>query len=113
MEGSDPSSCIDEVSFKIKETFQWNCDRCRSQTTWTLLSSCIYKSTIIFLPNRSNRFELLLVDVGCIYLILLAREICMFVDKDQSTRRSELFVGACYLLLDIDVAVSVRQRSLS
>jgi len=26
-------------------------------------------------------------------------EIYMFVDKDQYTRRSELFVGACYLLL--------------
>ena len=27
----------------------------------------IYKSTTIFLPNRSNRFELLLVDVGYVY----------------------------------------------
>ena len=56
---------------------------------------CIYKSTIIFLPNRPNRFELLLVHVGCMYPVV---EIYMFVDKDQYTKRSELSVGACYLL---------------
>jgi len=36
----------------------------------------------------------------------------MSVDKDQSTRRSELFVGACYLLDYVDVAVSVRAEDL-
>jgi len=31
-------SCIDEVSFKIKDTFQCARDRSGSRTTWTLLS---------------------------------------------------------------------------
>ena len=35
------------------------------------------------------------VAVGCVYPVV---EIYMFVDKDQYTKRSELSVGACYLV---------------
>jgi len=49
----------------------------------------------MFLPNRSNRFELLLVYVGCLYPMFVEIYI---VDKDQYTKRSELSVGACYLV---------------
>jgi len=75
------------VSFKIKDTFQSTRDR--SRTAWNSIS-CVYrKKAIIFLPNRSNRFELLLVYVGymCIYPVG-CRD--LHVDKDQYTRRSEL-----------------------
>jgi len=61
-----------------------------------LVLACILKKLLSFLlPNRSThrRFGLLLVYVGDVYI---HRSICG--DKDQYTRRSELFVGACYLL---------------
>ena len=45
--------------------------------------------------------------------VLQTREIYMwFVDKDESARRSEL-VAPCYLLCCLDIALSVRRRSLS
>jgi len=52
--------------------------------------------------------------VGCLCPVV---EIYMFVDKDQHTKKSEWFLLEPVIystrLLDVDVAMSVRRRSLS
>jgi len=106
---------VDEVSFILKDTFQSNGSRdaVRLQTTWNLTHACVTLKAIVFLPNRSNRFELFLACVGCASCRL---ETCMFVDKGQHARKSEWFLLEPVVYsarLDVDVATSVRRRSLS
>jgi len=71
--GSESIRMEDEVSFFLKDTPM---DPDRSRITWSLLSCVTYKSTIIFLPNRSNQFELFLVHVGCTYPVG-CRDLCV------------------------------------
>jgi len=82
-----------------------------NRNTWSLLSS---SSSYLFTSDNSfilqsiftesrRRFELLLVDVACSYL---KRDLCMFVDKEESTKRSELCWSLLSTLLDVSVGLS-------
>jgi len=60
-------------------------DPCRSRTTWSLMSMC--KITVIFLPNRRSIRTLSSMCWMCMSCRL---ETCVFVDKGQCARKSEL-----------------------
>jgi len=82
--GGEPNRLeVEVVSFTLKDSFQW-LSRSRELPSYLSTSDNSYIYFCCrFLPNRRRRFELLLVDVGC-------RDFYMFVDKEESTRRSEL-----------------------
>ena len=101
-------SFVDEVSFKTKDTFHFQCahDRCGSRTTW-MLSFCLCVKPLCFYQiDQWRRFELLLVCVGCMHP---ADQRSACGDEDQCTERSEL----CWSLSSALLCGHCHRRSLA